>query len=49
MIGLVAALKRILLSLILGTMLLARLDRPVLMEGFVNLDTGRLTDLLSQA
>ncbi len=43
LLGLVSCLKRIIFSVIFGTMLLSRLDRPLLMEGFVTFDAGNIT------
>ena len=39
-IGIFSVLKRILLCLVIGTLMLARLDYVVLMRGFERLDSG---------
>jgi len=39
-IGLFSVVKRVLLSLVIGTLLIARLDYVVLMRGFETLDSG---------
>jgi len=39
-IGVFSALKRVLFSLVIGTLLIARLDYVILMRGFERLDSG---------
>ena len=41
-IGLFSAIKRVLISLVIGTLLIARLDHVILMRGFEGLDSGDL-------
>ncbi len=43
LIGLFTCMKRIFFSVLFGSMLLSRLDRPLLMQGFVRFDTGIVT------
>lgn len=40
-IGFFSVLKRVLLSLVVGSFLIARLDYVLLMRGFENLDSGQ--------
>ena len=40
-IGFFSALKRVLYSLVIGTLLIARLDYLVLIRGFESLDSGQ--------
>jgi len=43
-IGLFSVIKRVLLSLVIGTFLIARMDYVLLMRGFERLDSGQYTD-----